>query len=128
MQIEKSSVLSHHIMFSLDTHLSSQLVLDETYLDHSPKHHLEIYEVRNVQNECTQFSCHQWVWWYCSPYSVIGLESIGHKLIKSLRERGNLRWAVSLTNRRQGLISHTCLWDGGFQRYHKSFKIGQKRF
>ena len=33
-----------------------------------------------------------------------------------------------LTPRRQGLISHTYLWGGGFQRYHKSFKIGHKPF
>ena len=33
-----------------------------------------------------------------------------------------------LTPRWRGLISRTCLWGGGIQRYHKSFKIGQKRF
>ena len=33
-----------------------------------------------------------------------------------------------LTPRRWGLISHTYLWGGGFQRYRKSFKIGHKPF
>ena len=33
-----------------------------------------------------------------------------------------------LTPPRPGLISHTCLWGGGFQRYHKSFRIGHKPF
>ena len=33
-----------------------------------------------------------------------------------------------LTPRLRGCISHTCLWAGGFQRYRKSFKIGQKPF
>ena len=33
-----------------------------------------------------------------------------------------------LTPRRQGHISHTYLWAGGFQQYRKSFKISQKPF
>ena len=33
-----------------------------------------------------------------------------------------------LTPKRRECISHTCLWAGGFQRYRKSFKIGQKPF
>ena len=34
----------------------------------------------------------------------------------------------SLTPRWRGRISHTYLWAGGFQQYHKSSKIGQKPF
>ena len=39
-----------------------------------------------------------------------------------------IAYAHRLTPRRRGLISHTYLWAGGFQRYRKSFKIGHKPF
>ena len=35
---------------------------------------------------------------------------------------------TSLTPPRRGLISHTCLWGRGFQRYRKSFRISHKPF
>ena len=35
---------------------------------------------------------------------------------------------MMLTPRRRGCISHAYLWVGGFQRYRKSFRIGQKPF
>ena len=61
--------------------------------------------------------------------SCVGWVTQQENILKHAGDKGSHPSTASiLIPRRRGLILHTYLWGGGFQRYRKSYRIGHKPF